>query len=220
MKYAFWIILILTGSLFTTGIHSQEVINLRNPSFEDVPHKGGEYSAFITGWVDCGLSIFPGETPPDIHPVKEKAWEVSMAPAHGKTYLGLVTRYNDSHESVSQKLRKPLVKGKCYSVSVYLAQSPDYLSPTARSPEISENYTYPIVFVMGAGYALCKNEQILAESNTIGHHEWRKYEFTFQANDNYGYIILQAYYDLPILAPYNGHVLVDGLSAIVEVDCK
>src|SRR5688572_22282653 len=93
--------------LFST-VYSQDTIYLFNSSFEDMPRKGGEMSHPIKSWNDCGLSKFPGETPPDIHPLPSRAWGVNMHPFDGYTYLGLVIRYNDTYESVSQALSIPL----------------------------------------------------------------------------------------------------------------
>ncbi|MEO5905099.1 MAG: hypothetical protein ABIQ11_00120, partial [Saprospiraceae bacterium] len=69
-------------------VSAQQVITLINPSFEDMPRKGGEPPIPIKGWHDCGLSKFPGESPPDIHPVPGVAWEVSKGPYDGETFLG------------------------------------------------------------------------------------------------------------------------------------
>ncbi|HZV43784.1 MAG TPA: hypothetical protein VFF90_04875, partial [Saprospiraceae bacterium] len=88
---------------------SQEIIKLQNPSFEDTPRRGGEFSSPIKGWQDCGMTRFPGESPPDIHPVPATAWEVSKDPYDGATYLGMVTRDNDSWESISQALSSPIM---------------------------------------------------------------------------------------------------------------
>ncbi|HJW29839.1 MAG TPA: hypothetical protein VJ508_11440, partial [Saprospiraceae bacterium] len=93
---------------------SQEVIKLDNPSFEDIPRAGTFSTPAIKGWFDCGQANFPSETPPDIHPVATPAWEVSKEAYDGATFLGMVTRDNDSWESLSQALSSPILGGTCY----------------------------------------------------------------------------------------------------------
>ena len=111
----------------------QDTIFLLNPSFEDNPRKGGENSAQIDGWIDCGLINFFGQTPPDILPTPDSAWGVTLEAYDGLTFLSLVTRYDDTYESVSQKLSSPLKSGKCYRLSGYFSLSEKYQSVTKRS---------------------------------------------------------------------------------------
>ena len=104
----------------------QESIRLQNPSFEDMPRKGVPGMPSIKGWHDCGLSKFPTESPPDIHPVMNNAWDVALQSYDGNTYLGMVTRANDTYESLSQALSSPIQAGVCYSFTAFLAQSNQY----------------------------------------------------------------------------------------------
>src|SRR5687767_15360354 len=78
--------IILALVLFVARLNAQDTIVLNNPSFEDMPRRGMENSPPIKGWHDCGIFKFPGETPPDIHPVPYKAWEVTMPAIEGETY--------------------------------------------------------------------------------------------------------------------------------------
>lgn len=96
-----------------------EAIYLTNPSFEDMPR----HSIAPSGWYDCG---FPGESPPDVQPNGE--FGVTKPANHGATYLGMVVRDNDTWESVSQKLSRPLKRGQCYEFSLDLARSELYIS--------------------------------------------------------------------------------------------
>ena len=114
---AFWAGIPLTG---------QETIRLQNPSFEDMPRKGVPGMPSIKSWHDCGLSKFPTESPPDIHPVMNNAWDVALQSYDGNTYLGMVTRANDTYESLSQALSSPIQDGVCYSFTAFLAQSDQY----------------------------------------------------------------------------------------------
>lgn len=83
------------------GWTQEGTIQLTNPSFEDVPR----HSRVPRGWYDCG---FPGESAPDTQP--DPTFQVNKAAADGETYLGLVVRDNDTWESISQKLTRPVEK--------------------------------------------------------------------------------------------------------------
>jgi hypothetical protein len=216
----------------TVAANAQEVIHFQNPSFEDHPRRGGEYSTAIQGWKDCGLLYFPVESPPDIHPVpiigNSGAWGVTMLPHEGQTYLGLVARYTDSWESVSQKLESPLQKDSCYQFSVWLSRFDTYLSPTPRSRSTPENFTQPIsLYVWGGGNTPCVMSRVLGVAGPIDHSEWKEYIIEFTPTQDVKSIVLQAYYYAPNNndqlfepSPYNGHVLVDNLSPISKVQCK
>ena len=73
---------------------AQVPIKFQNPSFENVSR--AEYT--LGDWISCGM---PGETPPDIQP---GMFGYTVAPAEGRSYLGMVTRDNHTWESVSRKL--------------------------------------------------------------------------------------------------------------------
>ena len=92
---------------------AQETIKLQNASFEDIPRKGFPGMPSIKSWHDCGLSKFPNESPPDIHPVLSRAWDVAKDAYDGNSYLGMVTRANDTYESLSQALSSPIQSGIC-----------------------------------------------------------------------------------------------------------
>jgi len=209
---------------YTTLSSQGEEIILNNPSFEDVPHQGGdEFDPGIRGWYDCGQIQFPGESPPDIHHQQE-FWEVSNNSNHGETYLGLVVRDNDSWESVSQRLTSPLYAGSCYEISLYLAQSPKYMSGSrdmvnryGATPTV--NYNEPTVLRIWAGTGVCERQDIIAESRPINHNSWEKYTFKLEPTRNFQYITFEAFYEVPVLLPYNGHVLLDNISSIKEIPC-
>ncbi len=197
-----------------------DTIKLGNPSFEDTPRAGGKggYRIPIRGWEDCGAMLFPGESPPDIHPHPE-AWQVTKPPEDGVTYLGMVVRDDETHESVSQAFSAPLKAGQCYAFSVWLCRSESYYSP--RNPEDAVEYpfTNPTVLRIYGGKSLCHSGELLAESEPITSHTWKQYTFKFEPAMDQRYITLQAFYKTPVLAPYNGHILVDNLSPIIRMSC-
>ena len=204
-------------------------IVLMNPSFEDSPRKGGRIES-INGWYDCGFILFPRESPPDIHPAK--AWGVDSEPYDGATYLGLVVRDNDSWESVSQKLAledgtlTPMQGGHCYALSMAVLQSEKYISGSRYQYLKNDNklqtfnYNKPAIVRIWGGNSYCNKLELLASSGPIDNQEWKVLDFNFTPNQNYEFITLEAYYQTPVLVPYNGHVLIDGLSNISEVTCE
>jgi outer membrane protein OmpA-like peptidoglycan-associated protein len=202
---------------------AQVTIRLQNPSFEDMPRKGTSNMPSIKGWHDCGLSKFPSESPPDIHPVVDNAWEVATAPYDGATYLGMVTRANDTYESLSQALPSPIQGGVCYSFTAFLARSSQYKSATSKTQQMGtnelENFVRPAVLLIWGGNYFCDKVELLGESPAISNDTWKRYKFTFQPQKTHKYITIEAFYKTPILEAYNGHVLVDALSDIVPVEC-
>ena len=209
--------LILIFSFIGRGA-TQEVIKLQNPSFEDVPRAGTGSTPPIQGWNDCGISRFPAETPPDIHPVATGAWGVSKEAYDGSTYLGMVVRNNDSWESLSQALSTPILAGTCYSFSAFISKSERYRSGTKRSDTL-ENFDRPAVLMIWGGDFFCEKGELLGESPPIANTSWKKFNFLFQPQKTHKFITIEAFYKTPILESYNGHVLVDDLSDIVPVPC-
>lgn len=191
-------------------------IYLSNPSFEDFPRKGDAYSPPIRGWFDCGGILFPKETPPDIHPMD--FWSVNLPATDGNTYLGMVVRDIDSWESVSQRLSSPLESGKCYSFSINMARSKYYISGSQLTNE-SANYTHPVVLRIWGGSGFCNKKELIAESEPVENEEWYNYTFEFEPRGSHRFIVFEAFYKTPVLFPYNGHVLLDGASAIVQIPC-
>lgn len=232
----------------------QDTIYLLNPSFEDNPMKGGEISNPIEGWTDCGLINFPGQTPPDIHPTPDSAWGVSLEAIDGLTYLGLVTRFDKTYESVSQKLSRSVKSGKCYKLSGYCTLSETYQSGTMRSsrstPMIQkgkkrkqvswsywlkhddenliivneepgpEDFSHPVELLVWGGYEDCKRDQLYVHSGSISQHEWTPFTLEFSPIGNHDHITLGAFFEYGYTEPYNGHLLIDGLSPIIEIPCK
>lgn len=210
--------LVVPPQAFSQGV--ADTVKLGNPSFEDQPRAGGKggYRIPIRGWEDCGAIMFPGESPPDIHPHPE-AWQVTKPPKDGQTYLGMVVRDDETFESVSQAFSAPLKAGQCYALSVWLCRSESYFSP--RSPEDNTEYpfTQPTVLRIYGGKSLCQGGELLAESEPVSASSWKQYTFKLEPAMDHRYITLQAFYKTPVLVPYNGHVLVDNISPIIRMSC-
>lgn len=190
---------------------SKEVIQLFNSSFEDF----ARCCQPPTGWMDCG---FQAETPPDVQPAG--GFSVNRPAQDGRTYMGMVTRDNDTWESVQQKLEHPMEKNSCYSFSIYLCRSAVYVSGTKAAPNEVESFTNPIKLRIWGGSGACTKRELLGESELIRNIDWKKFEFKFEPNSTINYIILEAFYKTPTLLPYNGNILVDNASDLVLVPCR
>lgn len=200
----------ISSLLFCTLSFSQ-VITFDNPSFEDTPRHSREPRL----WTNCG---FPSESPPDTQP--DFTFQVRKGAYEGNTYLGLVTRDNDTWESVGSSLSEPLQQGSCYSFQIALAKSLSYysISKATRQPA---NYMESTRLRIWGGNSMCDREELLAESSLVMHSDWRMYLFVLQPlEDNYSHLIFEVFYPRGILFPTNGNLLLDAASAIVPMnDC-
>jgi outer membrane protein OmpA-like peptidoglycan-associated protein len=195
-------------------VFSQEegIVHLRNPSFEDLPRN----SEPPRGWTDCG---FPGETAPDVQPDPEFLFEVRKPAYDQNTYLGMVTRDNDTWESVGQQLTTPLVGGQCYEFRIHLARSEIYMSRSRRT-KARDNYVDPIKLRIHGGYSICDKGNIIGESALVYNFEWQEFRIKLRPEQDFTHIILEAFYNTPILIPYNGNILLDNVQPLVPIDCE
>ncbi len=207
----------LACALSILSVSAQDTVFLNNASFEDEPHQGNANFPHIRGWIDCGTRIFDGESPPDIHP--QNFWDVTAAAQHGKTYLGMVARYNETYEMLGQRVNTPLMADKCYTFKVQLSMSNVYLSNTHRNQTTKESFTTPCVLRLYGGTGECVETQLLAESEAIDHSDWREYEFLIQPKREYRYLMVGIFYKTPSLWAYNGNILVDNISPIIPANC-
>jgi outer membrane protein OmpA-like peptidoglycan-associated protein len=203
------LLLLPLALLFCLTAKAQDAIYFTNPSFEDIPRN----SIPPTGWIDCGWKT---ESPPDVHP--SGSFNVYRESAHGLTYLGLVTRDNETYERVSQKLSSPLQAGKCYEFNMLLARSKFYLSQSQLTGQDAQ-FTTPTVLRVYGGYGLCDRAQLLDETDPVVHTDWRQYSFKLEPKGNYAYIVFEVYYETPVLFPYNGNMLLDHASSIKSIPC-
>lgn len=188
-----------------------QIIYLENPSFEDRPSPGRVPRA----WTDCGHSQ---ESPPDIQPYG--GFNVTRPAKDGRTYVGLVGRENNTWEAIAQRLTSPIYKGNCYKFSIQACKSSIYLSPTRKNQMRPVNFKDGMVLRIWAGNSACNRGELLDEvTEAINHYDWRLYNFEFTPKEaDYNYIIIEAYYKTPILAPYNGNVLIDNASEIFSCE--
>lgn len=200
-------ILFLTFLSLWCSAFGQKTISLRNPSFEDKPVMGDVPST----WKNCG---FPGETPPDVQPCG--AFAVSAKASEGATYLGMVTRDNDTWEKVGAKLSSKMEAGQVYEFRIDLARSGQYQSYSRITNEPTEFVT-PVVLRIFGGNSYCEKEQLLGVSPPIDHTGWFTYRFTLSPQDNYSHLLIEAYYADPLGDAYCGNLLVDHASQLVPL---
>ncbi len=193
-------------------------ITLSNSSFEDIPRQ----AQAPRGWYDCGFS---GETPVDVHPASvldngsQAFFEVNNQAFDGNTYLGMVVRDNETYEAVSQRLiGGPLVAGKCYTFSIYLARAANYVSNT-KLLDVMANYDTPVKLRIWGGSSYCNRREIIAESAPVKNTNWLQYNFRFEPKSDHAYLLFEAYYKTPMLFPYNGNLLLDMAGKIVPTPC-
>lgn len=237
MKRLLIAILFLTQCNF--GSSQEEVIEIINPSFEVNPKAGLKGVPFNTkGWTDCGSIFFSGQTPPDIHLGMDPSagddfvsFNVKHSSSDGFTFLGMVTRKNETYEAIGQRLSKPIEAGKCYRFSIDLARSDHYISsmsskPLNQDPSIiylnektPEAQIKPVILRIYGGSTPCGKRELLAESIAIESTDWTKVVFTFTPNITHKYILFSSFYKVPVLFPYNGNILLDNLSDITRIPC-
>ena len=202
MRRSLGILLVLLLSVVLA--QAQKDIKLKNPSFEDTPSAGKTPK----GWINCGVE---GESAPDIQPQAMPG--VKKSASDGKTYLGMVTRDNDTWEAVGQKLSKPLKAGYCYTFSIELSRSDFYLSRSRITGNVA-NYNIPVRFLVWAGNSPCEKTELLASTALIANLPWRPYEFNLEPKGDYKFINFEAYFDAHYVLPYGGNLLLDNASTI------
>ena len=184
---------------------------------------GGQYSFNLAGWTDCGKIYFPKDSPPDVHGMNTGFWNVNMMPHQGKTFLGLVTRFDDSFESVSQTLSTPLKAGHCYTLRAYICQVETYQSRTRRSSDTTENFIVPTTLRIWGGNKVCDRREKLYESEPIQEFQWTSFTFQLKPLQDLSAISIEAYYPRTnhmFPEAFNGHLMIDDLSPIMECPCE
>jgi outer membrane protein OmpA-like peptidoglycan-associated protein len=181
------------------------IIKLDNPSFEDFP--GAAHTP--QGWFDCG---FAGESAPDVQP--SGSFSVNKPAFHGSTYLGMVVRDNNTWEAIGQRLKSPLLKGVTYTFSLNASRSELYMSKSQLTGK-DANYITPATVRIWAGSGYCAKEEMLDETEPVSEGNWKKFTFKFTPKMTLNYFMIEAFYKVPTLFPYNGNVLIDNASDIV-----
>ncbi|MFZ4634983.1 MAG: hypothetical protein ACOYNO_12310 [Saprospiraceae bacterium] len=195
---------------FSLGLttQGQQIIHLKNPSFElNKESKSGEAPVY---WVDMGSEF---ESPPDIQPGK---FDVRNPAAHGSYYVGMVVRDNRTTESIGQTLEGKLFKDSLYTFSVSLARSNLYISLSRLTGQQAFFSEACVLQVIGINTQNQQSE-LLAESTPVEHTDWKNYVFQLRPQmDSYDYLQLKVFYVDGTDLPYNGNILIDNLSPIIQ----
>jgi hypothetical protein len=171
------------------GLRAQN-IELSNSSFEGEPRD----ATVPQGWMACKEG-----TTPDILP---GYWGVYAEPNDGDTYVGLITRGNNTWESIGQRLSEPLRKGSCYSWSLDLAHSDTY-----------SGYNGSLHLRVWISKLKCQKDQLIFESPLIEHLDWQTYQIKFTPDSEYRYILIEAFHSETPFS-YEGNILIDRLRPI------
>jgi hypothetical protein len=189
----------------------QEVIELKNPSFETDPPAAGFTP---TGWINLGAA---DQTPPDIQP---GFFQMTMPAQDGENYLGLSVRESNTWEGVGQRLTDFLKKGSEYTFSVWMTRSNDFVSAVVPSGDRGyevKRFNAPTILKIWGYNTQTNQEELLAESQPVGHSKWVRFEFTLKPSlGDYDEIDLMAYYAHGFEL-HNGNLFLDNCSAIVKV---
>ena len=161
-----------------------------NGSFEDEPSD----ATTPHGWLEC-----EPYTTPDIFP---GYWGVYGDPSEGDTYLGIITRPNNTWESIGQRLSHPVEENLCYTFTIDLAYSKSYAG-----------YNNPIKVRIWIGDKRCDKGQLIYESVRIDHTEWKTYQVKFTPLRKYTHLILEAFHK-DGKVNYKGNILLDNLQPI------
>ncbi|MFN0015158.1 MAG: OmpA family protein [Saprospiraceae bacterium] len=205
-----WIFGVAMALPFALFSQKEDQILLTNPSFEGIP----KCCEAPTGWLNCGKTE---ESPPDIQP---GFFQVTKAPNHGETYLGLVVRDNETWEAIGQRLPRPLENNACYEFSMDLCRAELYLS-LSRTTGDEVNYATPAKIRIWGGMGYCDKREMLYETPLITTTRWLTYTFRLHPKKGtYPFICIEAFYKTPTLFPYNGNILMDNATPITVIDCN
>jgi outer membrane protein OmpA-like peptidoglycan-associated protein len=207
LKHTLIAYFLIAFCVWTLPVFGQKpvTIKLDNPSFEDYP--GAQHTP--QGWFDCG---FAGESAPDVQP--SGSFSVNKPAFHGSTYLGMVVRDNNTWEAVGQRLKTPLLKGVTYTFSLNASRSELYTSQSKMTGK-EANYITPATIRIWAGSGYCAKDEMLEQTEQISEGNWKKFTFKFTPKSQLNYFMIEAFYKVPTLFPYNGNVLIDNASDIV-----
>ena len=177
--------------------YSQIISNMsfEGPQKENVPPQG---------WEPCNQFSTP-DTQPGF-------WEVRKAASDGNTFLGLVTRGNlgpfaNNNEAVQTQLLTSLKRGKASDFTLDLSFSKRW-GHTIDFGSDFLRYDTPAKLRIYGGTTSCEKLEMLWESPSINHTEWKTYPITLMPRiSDISYLILEANYMKD--STYFGNILID-----------
>ncbi len=207
---------------------------LLNPSFENVPKMGRRKSTIggleeigydpntCSGWEDLGSKKFKGESPYDVHSGYTNYFRCAHLPSDGITYLGLVARENGAVESVGTKLLKPLSKKSCFNISIDVSHSYSLESATRRKDLdfTTQSFKKPVILRVNLKKGKAKTTYTVYESEPIISEDWVTLSFSFEAINDFDYLILECDHSDAVSGGfYNGNLLIDNV-ILLDEDCQ
>ncbi len=170
---------------------------LPNPSFENVA--GQNLTPFY--WYKCHEYSTPDTQP--------GYWGVQSKASDGNTFTNLITRGNDgpyrnTAEDMGTILTQKLTQGEKYHFEIDLAMSNDW-GHNANWQWIS--YANPVKLRVYLGTAECEKSNLVWESESVTHQNWKTYSFDFVADKEYSNLIMEATWNGN--TKYFGNVLID-----------
>ena len=179
-----------------------DTIYVMAPSFEDISEDNE-----TNYWTDCGDArelAFP------VFDNSGRQFGVTAKAFEGDYFVGLVVRKNGTTEGMSQYLDKQLLAGKIYQFSVLL-----------RAPKVFTNqgidFAHPVIFEVYGGSDACTTDELLAFTEAVTEKEWMQFDFVLEPTDDFDWLSLRVGF-LDNRAPYNGSVLLDYVSDIIEIE--
>ena len=188
---------------------AQDTIPIQNPSFETAASKCGEMPE---AWINRGNKE---ETAPSVQP---GCLEVSKPAYHGRRHISLVTRKNGNCDIIGQKLPENtrLHKDSTYHLQLQLAYS-ETLEMPKKNRKRSESYGQSAILQIWGVNSQSGEDELLAETQPIRHTSWQGYDLVFRpGKEEYDEIQFQAAFSRESHSDYNGNVLIDSISAIMQ----
>jgi hypothetical protein len=163
-------LLLFLGLLISGSLTAQ--MTWTNPSFEGSPPGS---SIPPPNWPGCQGS-------PDTQP---GCWGVTLTPAHGVSYMGLVFLVSSpgTQESAGQTLPVPMVAGTPYAINFKLANLAMY----------NVNWNGGAIVNIYGGATNCAFTQLLWTSGNFTHSAWQTYNAVFTPTSSWSRFIIRVH---------------------------
>ncbi len=205
-----WRLLVFSLSLVVQFAAGQPAIRFLNSSFEfDKQNAASQQPMY---WYNFGAD---GESPSDLQP---GFFNCEARPHDGHTCVGMVVRDNGTSEAIGQRLDRPLREGQAYRCSAFMARSARYKSVSRLTGEVVDFFAPVKLRVLGCADGDLKNLRLLSESPVVNWTEWKEVYFDLKpAGFDCNWLVFQAFWIEAGNGYYNGNLLLDAISPIVEL---
>jgi len=176
------------------------------------PKDGLTYLAMATRFDETYESVSQSLSAP-LH--AGKCYRLSGYFALSETYQSRTARSGGGGTPVILKGKN----NKEVSWTYWLKHDDKNLSIEGKTPGL-EDFSHPVELLIWGGYEDCKRNQLYVHSGLVSSNQWTPFTLEFTPVGEHDHITLGAFFAYGYTEPYNGHLLIDGLSPIVEVECK